>query len=72
MRRSPEHAFSAGRIGPKGVQLKAMHNPQNTVPESFHALLDKLNGDELIAAHRHLEQVMQERGIEPDILVSLS
>ncbi|MCC6810671.1 MAG: hypothetical protein IT381_24790 [Deltaproteobacteria bacterium] len=41
-----------------------MHQP-DAVPENIRAFLDKLNSDELVAAHRHLEQVMEARGIDP-------
>ncbi len=45
-----------------------MHGPSdetNALPSSIRDLLDKLSGDELIAAQRYLEHVMDERGIDP-------
>ena len=42
-----------------------MHSPEDAVPENIRAFLDKLSGNELVAAHRHLEQVLEARGIDP-------
>jgi len=42
-----------------------MHGTIDALPATVRAFLDKLSGDELIAAQRYLEQVMEARGIDP-------
>ncbi|MCC6810662.1 MAG: hypothetical protein IT381_24745 [Deltaproteobacteria bacterium] len=56
---------SAGHAALEGIGLMMMHQPEDAVPENIRAFLDKLSSDELVAAHRHLEQVMEARGIDP-------